>query len=200
MFEGVIQGVEPANPSMRGHGASSRSISPRVFDELFLTTYPGIVALLRRMLGDCGRAEELANEAFLKLYSTTLPPAAKENVPGWLYRTAMNLGIDDLRARTRHSHLEREAALAGFANNHGEDGLQLLLRAEKQQRVRVVLARLKPQWAQLLLLRAAGHSYKELAQHLEIAPSSVGTMLIRAEASFEKQYLELFGEKKSEAL
>ena len=92
MLEGVIQGIQASKEP----GATSRSISPQTFDELFLSTYPSIVGILRRMLGDCGRAEELANEAFLRLYSTALPPSAKQNVPGWLYRTAMNLGIDDL--------------------------------------------------------------------------------------------------------
>jgi RNA polymerase sigma-70 factor (ECF subfamily) len=200
LLEGVIQGLQASKPTMREPGTASRPISPQAFDELFLSTYPSIVAILRRMLGDCGRAEELANEAFLRLYSTALPPAAKENVPGWLYRTAMNLGIDDLRARVRHNRVEREAAHSVASDSHPEDALQLLLRAEKQQRVRMVLAKLKPQWAQLLLLRASGHSYRELAEHLELAPGSVGTMLIRAEASFEKCYLELFGEKDSEAL
>ncbi len=200
MLEGVIQGLPASKPTRQEPGAGSRSISPQAFDELFLRIYPSIVALLRRMLGDCGRAEELANEAFLKLYSTVLPPAVKENVPGWLYRTAMNLGIDDLRAKARHNRLEREAAVSSGSGNRNEDGLQVLLRAEKQQRVRRVLAELKPQWAQLLLMRAAGHSYRELAEHLDLSPASVGTMLIRAEASFEKCYLELFGEKESEAL
>jgi DNA-directed RNA polymerase specialized sigma24 family protein len=38
------------------------------FDELFLSHYEVIVRLLARMLGDYGHAEELANEAFVKLY------------------------------------------------------------------------------------------------------------------------------------
>src|SRR5271165_1607125 len=96
LFEGVIEGVQASKPSMGEPGAASRTISPQAFDELFLSTYPGIVAILRRMLGDCGRAEELANEAFLRLYSTALPPGGKNNAPGWLYRTALNLGLDEL--------------------------------------------------------------------------------------------------------
>jgi RNA polymerase sigma factor (sigma-70 family) len=146
------------------------------------------------MLGDCGRAEELANEAFLKLHTTVLPPAAKKNLPGWLYRTGMNLGIDDLRARSRHRRLEQEASRAQSSSSSHEDSLQHVLRAERQKRVRTVLAMLKPESAQLLLLRATGHSYREIAAHLEIPGASVGTMLIRAETAFEKCYLELFGE------
>jgi len=173
----------------------SGKLSPQTIEEIFLSTYPRLVSILRRMLGESGRAEELANEAFLKLHSTALPPSDRANVPGWLYRTAMNLGIDDLRARSRHTKVAQEASQAVSASSQPETGLQLLLRTETQQRVRMVLSRLKPEWAQILLLRASGYSYKEIACHLEIPPTSVGTLLIRAEAGFEKIYLELFGEK-----
>jgi RNA polymerase sigma-70 factor, ECF subfamily len=170
------------------------------FDELFLSTYPRLVSILRRMLGDSGRAEEIANEAFLKLHGTVLPPTARANVPGWLYRTAMNMGIDDLRSRNRHTPLAREASQAVSAASQPENGLQAVLRAETQQRVRQALARIKPEWAQILFLRASGYSYREIASHLEIAPASVGTLLMRAEAGFEKCYLELFGAKDLEVL
>jgi RNA polymerase sigma factor (sigma-70 family) len=194
VLEGVIEPVPRTAPTLPPAASDFDKDWPQSFEQLFLAIYPRLVAILRRMLGDCGRAEELANEAFLKLYTTVLPPAAKKNLPGWLYRTAMNFGIDDLRTRSRHRRLEQEASRAQSSSSSHEDGLQHVLRAERQKRVRTVLARLKPESAQLLLLRATGHSYREIAAHLEIPGASVGTMLIRAEAGFEKCYLELFGE------
>lgn len=194
MLEGVIEPVHSTAPSMPNPAADFDKTSPQSMEELFLSTYPRLVAILRRMLGDPGRAEEIANEAFLKLYNAVLPPATKRNIPGWLYRTAMNLGIDDLRARARQQRWEQAASRTAPTSSR-EDGLQLLLRTEKQQRVRAVLARLKPESSQILLLRTAGHSYREIAEHMDIPSTSVGTMLIRAEAAFEKSYLELFGEK-----
>jgi RNA polymerase sigma factor (sigma-70 family) len=193
VLEGVLEPLPNTLPSMST--SDTGPLPPQSFDELFLSTYPRLVALLRRMLGDSGRAEELANEAFLKLHSTILPPTARANIPGWLYRTAMNLGIDDLRARTRHVKVARQVSQEACSSNQPEDGLQLLLRAETQQRVRLALSKLKLEWSQILLLRASGYSYKEIASHLDIPATSVGTLLIRAEAGFEKCYLELFGEK-----
>ena len=195
MLEGVIEPLRKTTPAMSTSAPDLGKFSSQTFEELFLATYPRLVSLLRRMLGDSGRAEEIANEAFLKLHNTVLPPSARANVPGWLYRTAMNLGIDDLRARTRHNRLAREASRAVAASGKADDGLQLVLRTETQRRVRSVLSKLKPDWAQLLLLRASGYSYNEIASHLNIPATSVGTILIRAEAGFEKCYLELFGEK-----
>jgi RNA polymerase sigma-70 factor, ECF subfamily len=180
---------------MSSFSPDSRKLSVQAFEGLFLSTYPRLVGLLRRMLGDSGRAEEIANEAFLKLHSTALPPTLRANVAGWLYRTAMNLGIDDLRARNRHVPLAEEASRAVSASSRPETGLQVLLRTETQQRVRLVLSKLKPEWSRILFLHASGYSYKEIATHLEIPATSVGTMLNRAEAGFEKCYLETFGEK-----
>lgn len=56
-----------------------------------------------------------------------------------------------------------------------------------------MLAEIKPVQAQLLVLRASGHSYKELAAALDLEPGSVGTLMVRAEVAFEQRYLELFG-------
>ena len=50
------------------------------------------------------------------------------------------------------------------------------------------LAELPPQQAQLLMLRHAGLSYKELALALDVAPTSIGTLLARAERAFEARY------------
>ena len=196
MRESVIEPLSKPAPAMSSSPASGPvQLSSETFEQLFLSNYPRLVYLLRRMLGNSGRAEEIANEAFLKLHTTVLPPATRSNIPGWLYRTAMNLGIDDLRTRNRHTQVAQEACHAVSASTQPENGLQLLLRTETQQRVRLALSKIKPEWAQILLLRANGYSYKEIASHLEVSPGSVGTLLIRAEAGFEKCYLELFGDK-----
>ena len=200
MLEGVVEPVTKSASAMPPFSADSRRLSTQAFEELFLSSYPRLVALVRRMLGDSGRAEEIANEAFLKLHNTVLPPSVRTNVGGWLYRTAINLAIDDLRARNRHTPLAEEASRAISARQQPEDGLQVLLRTETQERVRLVLSKLKTEWSQILMLRASGYSYKEIAAHLDIPATSVGTMLIRAEAGFEKCYLQLFGEKDLEVL
>jgi RNA polymerase sigma-70 factor (ECF subfamily) len=182
--------------------ASERSLSGNVtasdhFDELFLSHYTLIVRLLARMLGDYARAEDLANEAFLKLYRRPSLHGSHGNLGGWLYRTAMNLGIDALRAAARRDRYETAAARAETKTQAREDGLHQLLRAEKQQRVRRALACLKPVYAQALFLRVCGYSYKELADSLAIEPASVGTLLLRAEAEFEKHYVAMYGREEA---
>jgi RNA polymerase sigma-70 factor (ECF subfamily) len=163
------------------------------FEELFLAHYGRIVQALCRLLGDWARAEDLANEAFLKLYRRPLPQGPDGNVAGWLYRTAMNLGIDSLRSSARRQQYEQAAAVAAANRCRRDDAFDQALRTERQQRVRAVLAELKPAHAQLLILRASDHSYRELAETLGIEPGSVGTLLVRAEAAFEERFREIYG-------
>jgi DNA-directed RNA polymerase specialized sigma24 family protein len=46
-----------------------------------------------------------------------------------------------------------------------------------------------------LLLRADGLAYRDLAESLGIHPGSVGTLLARAEAEFERRYRARHGEE-----
>ena len=184
--------------SASGDGeATQDAASSAAFDELFLSHYIVIVRLLARMLGDYGQAEDLANEAFLKLYRRPDLQRSHGNLGGWLYRAAMNLGIDALRAATRRIRYETAASRSEVRPQSDADALDQMLKAEKQQRVRAVLAALKPAHAQALFLRVCGYSYKELADSLAIERGAVGTLLIRAEAEFEKRYLERFGRQEN---
>ena len=58
-----------------------------------------------------------------------------------------------------------------------------------------MLSALKPRDAQLLLLRADGMSYRELALTLGIQLGSVGSILARAEHEFERRYRARYGEE-----
>ena len=96
-----------------GQGCTDES-----FEELFLAHYGRIVQALGRLLGDWARAEDLTNEAFLKLYRAPLPQGSDGNVAGWLYRTAMNLGIDALRSSARRQQYEQGTLTLSLCTTH----------------------------------------------------------------------------------
>lgn len=174
---------------MTMRASSSEQWDEAEFRAVFLQHYSRILSILVRLLGDRSRAEEVANDAFWRLYRQ---PALQidGNIGGWLYRTATNLGIDILRSSVRRRQLEEAA---GRMPNERTSGgpLHDLLRKEKCRRVREVLSLIKPAQAQLLTLRSCGLSYKELADALEVKPTSIGTMLNRAEEEFRSRYLAL---------
>jgi RNA polymerase sigma factor (sigma-70 family) len=162
------------------------------FRRLFLEHYSRIVGVLIRLLGDRSRSEELASDAFWRLYHQ--PRLQMDgNIGGWLYRTATNLGLDALRASRLRQEYEEAAGKALRENRTHQDPLSDLMREEKCGRVRAVLAAIRPAQAQLLILRASGLSYKELAEALEVKHTGVGTMLNRAEQEFRERYLQMHG-------
>jgi RNA polymerase sigma-70 factor, ECF subfamily len=170
--------------------SSSEHWNEAEFRAVFLQHYARTVAILVRLLGDFPYAEEVANDAFWRLYRQ---PALQDdgNVGGWLYRTATNLGIDVLRASGRRRQYEWAAGGAGY-EAAVDNPLANVLRAEKSRRVRAVLASIKVTQAQILILRSSGLSYKELAEALNVKISGIGTMLNRAEEEFRNRYLALY--------
>lgn len=167
------------------------------FEQIFLTHYGRIVAVLFRLTGNRAQAEELAGDVFWKIYRQPLPPDRDHNVGGWLYRVATRLGIDALRAQTRRKRYEQAAGEAAYESGEAsDDPLADVLRNEKRRRVHAVLATMKPAQAQLLMLRQSGLSYQELAEIFGVKTNSIGTLLARAEADFEKRFRELYGEMK----
>ena len=161
-------------------------------ESVFRAQYPRLSNLLMRITSDRGRAEELASEVFCKLARRPVLFRPGNNVEAWLYRTAMNLGLDSLKMEMRRRKNEQAAAVeAARSSPHSDSPLEDLLRAEQRRRVRIVIAELKPISARALLLRHSGFSYGELARVLKINSASVGQLLLRAHAEFSKKYRDL---------
>jgi RNA polymerase sigma-70 factor, ECF subfamily len=163
--------------------------APFDFEQCFQANYARIARAAARILGDTARAEEVAGEAFWKLWRT--PQAQGAHAVGWVYRTAIRLALNDLRGERRRSHYESRAVAPAGSPNQEE------ARAAEQQReqVRRVLAALEPRDAELLLLRHQGLSYEELAAAIDVKASSIGTLLARAQRAFRKEYVRLYGEQ-----
>lgn len=161
--------------------------SPADFETIFHLHYDRIAYAIARIVGDPARAEELAMEAFWKFWRA--PEAHNEKAGGWLYRTAINLGLYELRRRARFVRFQR---LLRFSSPSTPEEIHAA--GEEQRQVRLVLARLKTGDAELLLLRNNDFRYDEIAALLGLNPASVGTLIARARETFRKEYLNLYGE------
>lgn len=156
------------------------------FDTLFDQHWDRICGVLYRLTGNWAEAQDLALETFLRLYQR--PPKRNQNLGGWLYRVATNLGFNAIRSGKRRQYYEEQAGMVEFTNLQPEDPESALERLQEQEQVRMTLTRMKHRSAKLLILRHSGLSYAEVAKALELSPGSVGTLLARAEREFEKLY------------
>lgn len=171
--------------------SNSAGLGPaQAFDEIFLLHHASTVRVLYRLVGSPERAEELASDLFLKLYRRPLPDSKAHNLGAWLYRSAVRLGLDDLRASARRRR--REGIAPGAAAGKGP--LDQLLRDEQARKVRATLAALGRKHAGLLTLHASDLSYRDIADAMRLNPASVGTLLSRAKQAFEREYRSRYGE------
>jgi RNA polymerase sigma-70 factor (ECF subfamily) len=163
------------------------------FENLFLEHYPRLVKTLLRLVGNPGQAEELAADAFYRLHQHRTRHRSEENLAGWLYRTAMNLGLDALRANSRRARREERAQREATTNETSGNPLYGLLAEEQRERVRTVISGLKPIQGQVLLMGSSGFTCKEIAAVLGVKPDSLYVLISRARAQFEKEYVSLYG-------
>ena len=157
------------------------------FEDVFRAHYPRIARVIARMVQDPGRAEELAADVFWKYLHGSR--AHSESPGGWLYRTAIRKGLDELRRQRRQEKYRPLLSLLGIAPSPE----QLHAATQDQQHVRAVLAVLKRRDSELLVLRSEGLSYQEVARILRLNETSVGTLLRRAQDAFRKEYVKRYG-------
>jgi len=158
------------------------------FEGVFRQHYGRIVAMLARLTGDRTQAEEIAGDVFSKLSRQPGLLRGCDDLTAWIYRVATNAGLDAIRANARRRRKEEAACVERMRTAENHNALDGLLREERRAGVREVLGALKPRDAQLLMLRAEGLTYREVAETLGIQPGSVGTLLARAEAEFERRF------------
>lgn len=156
------------------------------FDSLFQQNWTRVCTVLFRLVGDWSEAEDLALDVFWRLYRR--PPRSSHNLNGWLYRVATNLGFNALRSRKRRQQYEEQAGYAALEDGSPSDPAEVIEQRQTAERVRDTLSQMKPRSASLLILRHSGMTYAEIADALDLAPGSIGTLLARAEREFEAHY------------
>ncbi len=158
-----------------------------LFSELFEREFPRLFRYLDRLSGEPDLAADLVQEAFVRLNDRGEMP---DRPALWLVTVALNLFRNVKTTRSRRRRLltatRVEATLADSPPNPAER----VQAEETRAQVRHAIDRLEDRDRQLLLLRAEGYSYRDMASVLGLNENSVGTLLARAKRAFREAYQE----------
>lgn len=139
---------------------------------------PRLIRLSAGICRDRHQAEEIVQEAFVKLWKRP-PDAGEVAFPSWLRRVVTNLSINALQRTKRPSKLPEFSSDPAM---HTRDASQR--RREMQEdldRVRQAMEALDEPKRAILMLRAQEQlSYEEIAEHLGVPVGTVMSRLNRA--------------------
>ncbi len=157
---------------------TAREVVGRAYRENRQAIYSYLVALGTNP----AEAQDLAQEAFLKLYVAIRKGQRIENLRAWLFTVASNLALNQHRARQyRPAATEEEiAAWLQTQTDPRSDPEQALLDTERAVHLNEAIRGLSRQQQACLHLRAEGFRYREIARILGVTLPTVGEFVRRA--------------------
>ena len=153
---------------------------------LYQRCFGELVGYLDRILSDRGSAEDIAQEAGLRLIEAArADPHGLRSPRAFLFHIATNLARDQLRRRVRTDRVMGNLALED-AQEHATDVVAAA--REEVAQVSAALADLPPRPRQILLMsRIEGLSHAEIGSRLGIATKTVENHVGRALALLAKR-------------
>ena len=150
------------------------------FDATFDQHYPSLVRYCQRLTGEPDAAEDIAQESMVRLFHHQVA-GPDVGIRAWLFKTATHLVRDRYRVGQNRLRLLAEHPVRPSEPDSPERSLE---RRESRARAREALDGLSPRDREILLMRYSGFSYKEIAAAIDVEPTSIGTLLSRAEKRF----------------
>jgi RNA polymerase sigma-70 factor (ECF subfamily) len=161
---------------------------PTDWAQIYRSTFPALVRFLYRKVWEADRAEDLAQEVFVRALDHD-----PDNPRAFLFTVAANLARDEARtAIRRRKHLE--LVKAEQPQEAAPSPADELARRERERAVQAALAALSDRDREVLLLWDAGLDYDEIAAQTGLARGAIGTTLSRARRRLVEAHRALEGD------
>lgn len=176
-------GLATAGQADLGRADPRQTTSSAIREEvtsLFVALREQVYRQTLRVVRIPAEAEDITQEAFLRLYVHRRKGARIENPRAWLIQIAYNLAIDRIRAARGVTLMGEESARFAWVEDSSPVLDDVLVEQEKRRSVHRALEELSPQERRCMDLRVAGLRYREIAAVLGVRISTVQTNLARA--------------------
>jgi RNA polymerase sigma-70 factor, ECF subfamily len=159
-----------------------RSGDERAFQELVDRHKDLVFALIARTVQDRSRAEDLAQDVFLRIHRGLPYFRGEARLSTWIYRIVANVCLQDHGRVPRTSTIddERAAQAVSVVDRQFTD-------LEVRDRLEKAIARLPPNYRLLIAAHyLQGVQYEELAEALQLPLGTVKTQLYRAKQQLRR--------------
>ena len=159
------------------------------FAELYAAHYRQVRGLCRQLLGTTERAEDAAQESFVRAYRALASRDLAQPFIAWIMRIARNHCLDLLRRRSRERAIFGDEEVETIAAEApGADGLGKALTSERAAAVNAAVAKLPERYRVPLALAYFGdQDYDEIASALGLTRNHVGVLLCRAKQMLRQE-------------
>jgi len=187
--EACVREIDPDAELMLAFKAGDVS----AFDKLFERWAGPLLRYLERIVRDASTAEELVQDAFLRVHGARERYVPEARFSTWLYRIATNLAFNELRRpRRKHPHASADDETAGIHLRGAEPTPDRVAHARMLGAdVERELEKLPPRQRMALWLCAVeGLAYAEIAEALDTTEKSVKSLVHRARATLADRLQE----------
>jgi RNA polymerase sigma-70 factor, ECF subfamily len=177
--------------------AFARSGSEKAYRELLDRYQRPVFSLVYRMVRDREKAEDLAQETFVKVFNQLDKYNPKYKFSSWIFKIASNLSIDTLRkkeletvsldgSRQARTAEETEASRITVASRD-ENPEELLEARELGREIEEAIGSLRPEYRTAIVLRhVEGRPYEEIAEIMELPLGTVKTYIHRGRSELRE--------------
>lgn len=168
-----------------------RAGNDEAFAVLVARHHAALVNYLAHTTGSRARAEEIAQDAFIRAFQAADRYDEQGRFSGWLFRIGTNLARTDARRRSRwRDRVDRVRSFFSNVDPHLPDDA---VRSQQEQRaVRQALSRLPKLYREAIVLREIeGWTYEAIAETLDIAVGTAKSRVHRAKSMLQRD-LESF--------
>lgn len=163
---------------------------PQAQRELYNRFAPNLMGVCYRYARDQANAEDILQEAFIKIFQKMKNYSDKGSLEGWLRRIVVNTAIDHIR---KEKHYLKQMEINEAVTHEVQESVLDQLEVEF---LHTIIQELPPGYRLVFNLYAIeGYSHAEIGEKLKITESTSRSQYTRARALLKKQIREAYMEK-----
>ncbi len=166
---------------------SQEGLTERQIRTLYDEVFPVLLRIAFRIAGTSEAAEDVVQEAFIKLVERKIPFPSPDDAKYWLIRVVKNTALNVAKRKSREARAYERLFHEPSARDDDPTAERALIDEETRAEVRECLEALPERLRSVLVLKEYGYlNYKDIGKTLGITEGNVKVRVFRAREALER--------------